>query len=52
MVIALVFFIAAYFVGSIPTGYLLVKAREGVDLRPLGSGSAGATSGGRYRYSK
>lgn len=52
MVIALVFFIAAYFVGSIPTGYLLVKAREGVDLRTIGSGSTGATNAGRYIYNK
>jgi glycerol-3-phosphate acyltransferase PlsY len=35
--------IAAYFVGSIPTGYLLAKAR-GIDIRDSGSGNIGATN--------
>ena len=35
--------VAAYFVGSIPTGYLLARAR-GVDIRGLGSGNIGATN--------
>jgi acyl phosphate:glycerol-3-phosphate acyltransferase len=33
----------AYFLGSIPTGYLVGKAR-GVDVRTLGSGNIGATN--------
>lgn len=35
--------LAAYFVGSIPTGYLLARAR-GVDIRATGSGNIGATN--------
>jgi len=34
----------AYLVGSIPTGYLIVKAKTGKDLREIGSGSTGATN--------
>ena len=34
----------AYLLGSFPTGYLLVKALKGVDIRELGSGSTGATN--------
>jgi len=33
----------AYLVGSIPTGYLVARAR-GVDIRSLGSGNIGATN--------
>ena len=36
-------FLAAYFLGSIPFGYLIAKAR-GVDIRTLGSGNIGATN--------
>jgi glycerol-3-phosphate acyltransferase PlsY len=35
--------LAAYFTGSIPTGYLFAKAR-GVDIRKTGSGNIGATN--------
>lgn len=35
--------IAAYFLGSIPTGYLVGRAK-GVDLRSVGSGNIGATN--------
>lgn len=35
--------ITAYFVGSIPTGYLLARAR-GIDIRKTGSGNIGATN--------
>ena len=35
--------IVAYFVGSIPTGYLLARAK-GVDIRAVGSGNIGATN--------
>ena len=34
----------AYIVGSIPTGYLIVKAKTGDDIRKIGSGSTGATN--------
>lgn len=36
--------ICAYFIGSIPTGYLIVKSKTGDDLRTIGSGSTGATN--------
>ncbi len=35
--------IAAYLLGSIPTGFLVAKAR-GVDIRKVGSGNIGATN--------
>ncbi|NJK40987.1 MAG: glycerol-3-phosphate 1-O-acyltransferase PlsY [Acaryochloridaceae cyanobacterium SU_2_1] len=36
--------IVAYFLGSVPTGYLLGKALKGIDIREHGSGSTGATN--------
>ncbi|KKZ12234.1 MAG: glycerol-3-phosphate acyltransferase [Candidatus Synechococcus spongiarum SP3] len=36
--------LAAYGLGSIPTGWLVVKWLRGVDLRQQGSGSTGATN--------
>ena len=33
----------AYFLGSIPTGYLVARAR-GIDIRSVGSGNIGATN--------
>ncbi len=36
--------ILAYFLGSIPTGYLFVKNFLGVDIRNYGSGNVGATN--------
>lgn len=36
--------VLAYFVGSIPVGYLLVKWRTGTDIRTAGSGNTGATN--------
>jgi len=36
--------LAAYVIGSIPTGYILVKAIKGMDIREHGSGSTGATN--------
>jgi glycerol-3-phosphate acyltransferase PlsY len=35
--------VAAYLLGSIPTGYLVAKSR-GVDIRTVGSGNIGATN--------
>jgi len=34
----------AYLLGSIPTGYWLVKSLKGIDIRTIGSGSTGATN--------
>lgn len=36
--------IIAYLIGSISTGYLIVKAKTGEDIRTIGSGSTGATN--------
>lgn len=36
--------IASYFMGAIPTGYLIVKAIKGTDIRKTGSGNIGATN--------
>ncbi|MDT4967222.1 MAG: acyl phosphate:glycerol-3-phosphate acyltransferase [Acidobacteriota bacterium] len=36
--------IAAYFLGSIPFGYLIVRSMEGADVRESGSGGTGATN--------
>ena len=36
--------VLGYFLGSIPFGYLLVRARGGGDVRRLGSGNIGATN--------
>lgn len=36
--------IAAYLLGSIPFGYLVVRAKEGADVRATGSGGTGATN--------
>ena len=36
--------VVAYLIGSIPTGYLIVKAKTGQDIRTVGSGSTGATN--------
>lgn len=36
--------IIAYLIGSIPFGYLIVRAKEGGDVRQTGSGGTGATN--------
>lgn len=43
MTVYLVTALVAYFLGSIPTGYLVAKAK-GVDIRSVGSGNIGATN--------
>jgi len=35
---------AAYFIGAIPFGYLIVKWTTGADVRSSGSGNIGATN--------
>ena len=42
--IALVVVVGAYLIGSISTGYLIVKAKTKQDIRTIGSGSTGATN--------
>ena len=36
--------LSAYLIGSIPTGYIIVKTFTGEDIRTIGSGSTGATN--------
>lgn len=36
--------VIAYIIGSIPTGYIIVKTFTGQDIRQVGSGSTGATN--------
>ncbi|NWF60963.1 MAG: glycerol-3-phosphate 1-O-acyltransferase PlsY [Fischerella sp.] len=36
--------LVAYLLGSVPTGYTLVKLLKGIDIREIGSGSTGATN--------
>ncbi|MBL1209198.1 glycerol-3-phosphate 1-O-acyltransferase PlsY [Geminocystis sp. GBBB08] len=37
-------FLAAYLLGSFPTGYILARMVKGIDIREHGSGSTGATN--------
>lgn len=36
--------LSAFFIGAFPTGFLLVKAIKGVDIRAIGSGNIGSTN--------
>jgi glycerol-3-phosphate acyltransferase PlsY len=38
------FVLAAYLLGAVPVGYLVVRWRTGIDLRTYGSGSTGTTN--------
>lgn len=42
--IASLVLVAAYLIGGIPFGYLLVRLRSGRDVRTMGSGNIGATN--------
>jgi acyl phosphate:glycerol-3-phosphate acyltransferase len=42
--VSLVVILAAYLIGSIPFGYLIVRAKQGADVRATGSGGTGATN--------
>ena len=44
MVELLLVLVIAYLIGSIPTGYIIVKLFTGQDIRTIGSGSTGATN--------
>ncbi len=45
VIIKLIFIvIISYLIGSIPTGYLIVKKLKNIDIRKTGSGSTGATN--------
>lgn len=44
LLVASAVLLVAYLIGSISTGYLIVKAKTGQDIRTVGSGSTGATN--------
>jgi len=44
LIIASLFVLVAYLLGSIPTGYLAGRYLGGIDIREYGSGSTGATN--------
>jgi glycerol-3-phosphate acyltransferase PlsY len=44
MISAIVALLAAYLLGAVPFGYLLVKWKTGADVRASGSGNIGATN--------
>lgn len=44
LAITALFIVVAYFLGSIPTGYLAGKWLKGIDIRQFGSQSTGATN--------
>lgn len=44
MRVAMFWMFVSYFIGSLPTGYLVVRIFRGVDIRTVGSGSIGATN--------
>ncbi len=41
---AIVWMIVSYFIGSLPTGYLVARIFKGIDIRKAGSGNIGATN--------
>lgn len=44
MLEALIAIVMGYLIGSVPTGYIVVKLMTGQDIREIGSGSTGATN--------
>lgn len=45
---AILWTIVSYFIGSLPTGYLVARLFRGVDIRTVGSGNIGATNVRRF----
>ncbi len=41
---SLIFIVATYLIGSIPTSYIMGKTLKGIDIRKFGSGNVGATN--------
>ena len=44
LIITMLVILLSYLIGSIPTGYIVVKLKTGQDIREVGSGSIGATN--------
>jgi acyl phosphate:glycerol-3-phosphate acyltransferase len=44
VIVGLLVTLAAYLLGSIPFGYLIVRWKKGIDVRSTGSGATGATN--------
>jgi len=47
MGLAVLYVLAAYFVGAIPFGYIVARKVKGIDIREHGSGNVGGTNVGR-----
>lgn len=41
---SILYLMLSYIIGSIPTGYWVVKLQKGIDIRTVGSGNIGATN--------
>lgn len=41
---AVLYVVAAYLIGAVPTGYIIAKKLKGIDIREHGSGNVGATN--------
>lgn len=52
MILTIIIVAIAFFLGSIPTGYLISKIIQGKDVRRFGSGNIGATNVGRAMGAK
>lgn len=50
--IATIAVLCGYLIGSLPSGYLIVRCKKGIDLRTVGSGSTGATNVSRVLGTK
>jgi len=44
LVMGIIFIVFSYFLGSIPTAYLVGKVTKGIDIRQEGSGNVGSTN--------
>ena len=44
---SIIIMIVAYFIGSIPTGFIFTSLIKGIDVREIGSGNVGATNAAR-----
>lgn len=48
ILLAMIYILVCYFIGSIPTGVWYSKAKHQIDIRTIGSGNSGATNVGRH----
>jgi len=43
-IVWIILIVGAYLLGSVPSAYILVKMRKGIDIRKVGSGNVGSTN--------